>query len=148
MGCIYGKEQHFAKQNIWLFTKKVDVFQNRFQDRNNGVTLTKSAIDISSRLFWCHTNHWQLSLCPIRLDIAHACYTKQQHFHYNHNGRNDDLNHQPHDCLLNHLFKAQIKENTKAPRHWPKVCVCPRTNSQQREKCFHSMTSSCCKTHW
>ena len=26
-------------------------------------------------------------------------------------------NHQPHDCLLNHLFEAQIKENIKAPRH-------------------------------
>ena len=28
-------------------------------------------------------------------------------------------NHQPHDCLLNYLFKVQIKENIKAPRHWP-----------------------------
>ena len=28
-------------------------------------------------------------------------------------------NHHPHDCLLNRLFKAQIKENIKAPRHWP-----------------------------
>ena len=27
-------------------------------------------------------------------------------------------NHQPHDCLLNHLFKSQIKENIKASRHW------------------------------
>ena len=28
-------------------------------------------------------------------------------------------NHQPRNCLLNCSFKAQIKENTKAPRHWP-----------------------------
>ena len=28
-------------------------------------------------------------------------------------------NHQPNDCLLNRSLKAQIKENTKAPRHWP-----------------------------
>ena len=28
-------------------------------------------------------------------------------------------NHQPHDCLLNRLFKAQIKLNIKALRHWP-----------------------------
>ena len=27
-------------------------------------------------------------------------------------------NHQPQDCLLNRLFKAQIKENIKDPRHW------------------------------
>ena len=26
-------------------------------------------------------------------------------------------NHQPHDCLLNRLFKAQIKENIQAPRY-------------------------------
>ena len=26
--------------------------------------------------------------------------------------------HQPRDCLLNRLFR-QIKENIKAPRHWP-----------------------------
>ena len=36
--------------------------------------------------------------------------------HYEHDGVS---NHQPHDCLFNCLFKAQIKENIKAPRHWP-----------------------------
>ena len=36
-----------------------------------------------------------------------------------HNGRGCVSNHQPHDCLLNRLFKAHIKENIKAPRHWP-----------------------------
>ena len=27
--------------------------------------------------------------------------------------------HKPRDCLLNRLFKVQIKENIIAPRHWP-----------------------------
>ena len=38
-------------------------------------------------------------------------------WHYN----DSDIvsNHQPHDCLLNRLFKAQIRENIKALRHWP-----------------------------
>ena len=31
-------------------------------------------------------------------------------------------NRQPYDCLLKRLFGAQIKENIKAPRHWP-LCV-------------------------
>ena len=34
------------------------------------------------------------------------------------NGRDGVSNDQPHDCLLNRLFR-QIKENIKAPRHWP-----------------------------
>ena len=37
-------------------------------------------------------------------------------------GRHDEhdgvSNLQPRDCLLNRLFKAQIKENIKVPRHW------------------------------
>ena len=37
---------------------------------------------------------------------------------WRHNERAGVSNHQPHDCLLNRLFKAQIKENIKAPRHW------------------------------
>ena len=43
----------------------------------------------------------------------------------------------------------QIKENNKAPRHWP-LCGeftgdrwIPRTNGQLRGECFHLMTSSC-----
>ena len=35
------------------------------------------------------------------------------------NERDCVSNHQPHDCLLNRLFKAQIKENINASRHWP-----------------------------
>ena len=34
---------------------------------------------------------------------------------WRHNGRGNVSNHQPHECLLNRLFK----ENIKAPRHWP-----------------------------
>ena len=48
--------------------------------------------------------------------------------------------------MFNHV---QIKENIKAPRHWP-LCGeftgdrwIPRTEGQKRGKCFHLMTSSC-----
>ena len=47
------------------------------------------------------------------------------------------------------FIQAQIKENIKAPRHWP-LCGeftgdrwIPRTKGQWRGKCFHLMTSSC-----
>ena len=36
-----------------------------------------------------------------------------------HYKRNGVSNHQPQGYLLNHLFKAQVKENIKAARHWP-----------------------------
>ena len=46
----------------------------------------------------------------------------------------------------------QLKENIKAPRHWP-LCGeftgdrwMPRTHGQLRGKCFHLMTSSCILT--
>ena len=56
---------------------------------------------------------------------------------WRHNERNGVSNHQPHGCLLNHLFKAQAKENIKAPRHWPLLGEftgdrwIPGTNDQQ-----------------
>ena len=68
---------------------------------------------------------------------------------WRHNERDGISNHQPNDCLLNCLFKAQIKENIKAPRHWPLYAEftdnrwIPRTKGQLCEKCFHLMTSSC-----
>ena len=37
------------------------------------------------------------------------------------------------------FIQVQIKENTKAPHHWP-TC----TKGQYPGKCFHLMTSSCC----
>ena len=52
------------------------------------------------------------------------------------------------------FIQTQIKENTKAPRHWP-LCReftghwwIPRTNGQQRGKCFHLMTSSGANLHF
>ena len=38
---------------------------------------------------------------------------------WRHNGSDGVSNHQPNDCLLNRLFKVQIKENIKALPHWP-----------------------------
>ena len=76
----------------------------------------------------------QCRLCiNIRLECECAAFlvgvgignANLQHPHYQpsslrwrHNERDIFSNHQPHDCLLNRLFR-QIKENIKAPRHWP-----------------------------
>ena len=38
---------------------------------------------------------------------------------WRHNGCDSASNHQPHDSLLNRLFRQQIKENIHAPHHWP-----------------------------
>ena len=37
---------------------------------------------------------------------------------WRHNEHYGVSNRQPHDCILNRLFKAQIKEIIKAPHHW------------------------------
>ena len=67
---------------------------------------------------------------------------------WRHNGRDGVSNHQPHDCLLNRLFRVQIKENIKAPRHWPSCGeltddrLTPRIKRQLRGKCSYLMRSS------
>ena len=50
---------------------------------------------------------------------------------WRHNGRGSVSNHQPHDCLLNRLFR-QIKESVKAPRHWP-FCEFPAQMASNAE---------------
>ena len=47
-----------------------------------------------------------------RISILRHLLTLQ----WRHNGRDGVSNHQPHDCLLNRLFKAQIKENIKTSK--------------------------------
>ena len=69
---------------------------------------------------------------------------------WRHNEHDGVSNDQPHDFLLNqfHSIQTQMKENIKAPRHWP---LCGeftgdrwilRTKVQLRGKCFHLMTPS------
>ena len=93
------------------------------------------------------TRHYQNALWPnsrMRVCFSGTSVSPQ----WRHNERNGVSNHQHHPCLLTRLFKVQIKENIKAPRHWP-VCGeftgdrwIPRTNGQESGKCFYLMTSS------
>ena len=61
------------------------------------------------------------------------------------NGRSSVSNHQPHDCLLNRLFRRRSKKISKL--RVTGLCAgnspVPRTNGQLHGKCFHLMTSSC-----
>ena len=56
------------------------------------------------------------------------------------NGRNGIPNHQPHDCLLNRLFRHISKKTSKlcvtglCAGNYPWI---PRTNGPLRGKCFH-----------
>ena len=85
-------------------------------------------------------------ICPqLWMCYWHGYITLQ----WRHNGRDSVSNHQPHDCLLNRLFRCRSKKTSKLHDHWP-LCAefigdhwIPRTNGQLRGKSFHLMTSSC-----
>ena len=49
---------------------------------------------------------------------------------WRHDERDGVSNHQPRDFLFNSLYKAQIKENIKAPRHFTGDWWIPRTKGQ------------------
>ena len=83
---------------------------------------------------------WEVT-CYNRSSGCHMVYISLQ---WRHNGRDVVLYHQPHDCLLNRLFRRKKRS---------KLCVtglCEgnspvnlRTKGQLRGKCFYLMTSSC-----
>ena len=81
--------------------------------------MTWMATDIQCRSWpdWCHPLQWR------------------------YNGHDSISNHQPHNCLFNHLFRRRSKKTSKL--HVTGLCAIPHTNGQLRGKCFHLMTSSC-----
>ena len=73
--------------------------------------------DIPSISLSRHKKDLQLhKVFSTRYTCWHSFYTTLQ---WRHNETECVSNHQPHVCELNGLFKAQIKQNIKAPRHWP-----------------------------
>ena len=75
----------------------------------SGNRLLKSAWKCNTILFYFDTSH------SVTLGSGIIVGSLQ----WRHNERDGVLNHQPHDCLLNRLVKAQVEENIKASRHWP-----------------------------
>ena len=69
---------------------------------------TKSSV-LNQRFNFAYHQH---SVCLLCLVLALT-------LRWRHNERDGVSTHQPHDCWLNRLFKAQIKESVKAPRHCP-----------------------------
>ena len=67
---------------------------------------------------------------------------------WRHNGRDSVSNHQPHDYLLNRLFRRRTKKTSKlrvtglCAGNSPGSGEFPLTNGQLRGKCFRLMTSS------
>ena len=65
-----------------------------------------------------------MSPCPWNSPVVmkHRCEQERTHtcsLQWRHNERDGVSIHQPHDHLLNRLFKAEIKESMKIPHHWP-----------------------------
>ena len=103
------------------------------------IIMTNAAIElinlgsVSDQVILLPTNCWscheQNDICDTKHMVWWAFNPNQLKFHYTHiyvcytgdslqrrnNERDGVSNHQPHDCLLNRLFR----ENIKAPRHWP-----------------------------
>ena len=97
--------------------------------------------DLKIRRLMGYWNRAQVAVLPTRLKNYEACYliraTERQsvlsrdtkdargrnhslQWRHNHNERLCVSNHRRLGCLLNYLLRqAQIKENIKAPRHWP-----------------------------
>ena len=79
---------------------------------------------------WCLTN----------------CLMSYGALQWRHNRRDSVSNHQPHDCLLNRLFRRRSKKTSKL--RVTGLCAgnshrwIPRTNGQLCGKCFHLLTSS------
>ena len=78
------------------------------------------------------TGTWRGYCCAVWNILYRALMSIQ----WRHNECDGFSNHQPHDCLLNRLFRRISKKKIKATHHWPLCreftgdrCI-PRTNGQ------------------
>ena len=89
---------------FYLWMSKVVSYERRCNIRKTFFPLAETLL----------SHRWKIS--P---DIANDLQEPLNPLQWLHNEHDGVSNHQTHNCLLNRLFKAQIKENIKAPRHWP-----------------------------
>ena len=93
-------------------------------------------------------------ICYWKLFIMAGCCTGNLRnawppLQWRHNGRDSVSNHQPHDCLLNRLFRHRSKKTSKlrvtglCAGNSPGTGGFPAQMASNAEKCFHLMTSSC-----
>ena len=75
----------------------------------------------SARMMWPHCQYaGDTTVMHKAIEMTPLIKNKSSwSLHWRHDEHDGLSNHQSHDCLFNHLFKAQIKENIKTPRHWP-----------------------------
>ena len=95
-----------------LITNKPALVQIMVWSRTGDKPLSKPMMAKFTDAYIATRTHW----CNGKL-----AYKNFATLQWRHNERDDASNHQPLDYLLNRLFKAQIKENIKAPHHWPFV---------------------------
>ena len=115
---------------------------------------------VSNNHSWRHDGRWRIRWCVRCKDIIWRmapvhCMKIQRNvtsryisLQWRHIERDDISNHQPHDCLLNRLFRRRSKKTSKlcitglcagnlpVTREFPAQRAIPR-------KYFHLMTSSC-----
>ena len=125
---MYISATPMSRQNdkhLEHYTNKTYMYAVRYatslkNDRRTGI---KCSSQTKRELFspkFSQINRW-LSIQyfhPILLSFWMKHYSDVIMRQWRHNEGDGVSNHRRLDCLLNRLF-GQIKENTKAPRHWP-----------------------------
>ena len=117
----------------------------------NNCSMTENGVDIMSHIFQRKHLHNAITISTLNWSIS----SLDLHSSHNNDVIMNATASQPVIRLFTQLFiQSQIKENMKAPRYWPLWGEftgdrwIPRTKGQQREKCFHLMTSSCKHAKW
>ena len=100
----------------------------QFDTSETGIWLTPLLISSDQRVLKGHRS-WSREILQIisrdmRMCLRTVLSTKYVlvlsmfiSLQWRHNGRNGVLDHQPHDCFLNRLFRRRSKKTSK-PRHW------------------------------
>ena len=95
------------QRSIWITPVGFSCTVQR-SEKNTGIG--KLYQEYSPQVFFQSISRWLwLQMCPWKLSFTAADCSLQ----WCHNGHDSVSNHQPHDCLLNRLFKRRSKKTSK-----------------------------------
>ena len=109
--CIYGLAPHYLCNDVTVY---VDINGYDTSAENMDLYLPRCSREIYKRSFlYKGSSLWnQLPSC-LKESISIIDFKRYYTLRWSHHGHDDVSNHQPHHCLLNHLFWCRSKRTSK-----------------------------------
>ena len=110
LSCCLGQVRVPNSTRLWVGDRKLNVFPPKLPRGMGAASIPSSSIHVPDGP---EHQHQTLSRKPPVVGVSRPIWMVFASLRWRHNGRDSVSNHQPHDCLLNRLFRRRSKKTSK-----------------------------------